>query len=505
MTNNVLSLDQFNNFDFRELPIGVYITSLDGQFIECNKTLRSMLELPVEGSINASIRDFYAEASDRETFINKANTLASQGKYFDLEVVHLIVHNRDMYVEDYCKIMHNHEGHVIGFVGCMVDITNDFLSRKREKELQQRVEELRFDIGSILHANTTTLVMVKQTLDAIVEALEPNPFRDISVPKAEEVESMLTDYAGKLAGAIERSAQSADEERLLQALPQTHWIKLLNYVSFLNEFKERIPTPELYSGTLRKLANDVGQILSNIVPGNIPRETTRELQNAAWHLERITNLIEVLETRASVIQMDYTIHSLREYITSDARGDPILDHKVIRVRSLIEDCVRRLAEYARSLQIDIDHRDIVDSYITVNEREMTRALSNLLHNAIKYSWQRDPKQGKPAWVSIRTKVDGQDIHIEFENFGVPIKREEIEMGKIFELGYRGELSKDRGRLGTGIGLTDAHHVAESHGGLITVESHPARVSDYKDPNYYVQPFLTRVTMILPLAKEQLNK
>jgi signal transduction histidine kinase len=146
---------------------------------------------------------------------------------------------------------------------------------------------------------------------------------------------------------------------------------------------------------------------------------------------------------------------------------------------------------------------VEDVYINASEREMVRALSNLMHNAIKYSWRRDPERTKPAWVSVRTKVKDQKVYVEFENWGVPIKREEIEKEKVFELGYRGEMSKDRGRLGTGIGLTDARRVAMSHGGYVEIESHPAyrNTSNEKQENYYSQPFLTRVTMVLPLARK----
>lgn len=501
MSDKTPSLDQFEDFDFRELPIGVYMTSLDGQFIVCNRTVRRMLDLPLEEPLNANIIGYYADPANRKISIDQAVELAKQGKNIERGILHLKVQNRDLYVEDYCKILQNTEGTVIGFVGCWVDITSDFESRQHERELQGRVKELTYDIGRILHANTTTLVMVKQTLDAVIEAFEPKPYRDESVPPANEVETTLTDYSNVLAGAIERFTQSADEERRLKALPSASWNKLLGYIGFLREFRERIPTSESYPATLRKLANDVGQIHSKIVSGYIPREPTRELQNAAWHLERVTNLIEVLNTRASVIQMDYTIHSLREFITSDVR-EPI-ERKSINIKSLIDECAKRLAEYARSLKIDIDRKDVDDVYINASEREMVRALSNLMHNAIKYSWRRAPEHAKPAWVSVHTRVKDQKVYIEFENWGVPIKREEIEKEKVFELGYRGEMSKDRGRLGTGIGLTDARRVAESHGGLVEIESHPAvrGSNNEKQENYYEQPFLTKVTMVLPLARK----
>ncbi len=499
MSNTPPLLEQFTNFDFRELPIGVYMTSLDGRFIVANRIVREMLKLPLEGRLDANILQYYANPADRDAAIAEAKRLAAEGKHVDRGILRLKVAGKDLFVEDYCKILQDAEGQVIGFVGCMVDITQSYESRRHEQELRERVDELRFDIGRILHANTTTLVMVKQTLDAVIEAFEPKPYRDMSVPHAQEVETALTEYANLLANAIERLMRSADEQRRLQALTAADWKKLQGYVSFLREYKERIPTPESFPATLRKLANDIGRIHAAIVPGNLARETVREVQNTAWQLERFANLVEVLETRAAVIQMDYTIHSLREFVTTDKREQIPFRH--LNVKSLIDECAKRMAEYARSLKIDIDRRDVGELFIMGNERDLLRALSNLLHNAIKYSWRRDPERTKPAWVSVRTFVREKQVHIEFENWGVPIKREEIERGKVFELGYRGELSKDRGRLGTGIGLTDARRVAEAHGGRVEVESHPAfrGLQDEKSAQYYSQPFLTKVTMILPLA------
>ncbi len=493
------SLEQFAGFDFRELPIGVYMTSLDGRFIVANRIVRQMLGLPLEGQLDANIKAYYADPADRDAAIQDAKQMAKEGKHVERSILHLKVGGRDVYAEDYCKILQDEAGDISGFVGCLVDVTADYETRLSEKALRDAVEELRFDIGRILHANTTTLVMVKQTLDAVIEAFEPRPFRDVSIPSSDEVEAHLAEAANRLANAIERLVESADEERRLKALAAPRWKRLQGFVDLLRTFRERIPTPESYSPTLRKIANEVGQIHASIAAGHLTRDLTRELQNSAWDMERLTNLVEVLETRAAVIQMDYTIHSLREFITSGARKDSEREQK--RVAALLEESTKRLAEYARSMKIEIEGKDVLDAVVLVNEREMVRALSNLLHNAIKYSWRRDPQRTKAAWVSVRTRIQDQKVFIEFENWGVPVKREEIERGKVFELGYRGELSKDRGRLGTGIGLTDARRVAEAHGGWLEIESHPAvrGLRDEKSEKYYHQPFLTKVTMVLPLA------
>ncbi len=420
MTDKPPSLAQFEDFDFRELPIGVYMTSLDGQFIVCNRTLRRMLELPLEATLNANIQDFYPEPGDRDKAMDKAVNLAKQGKNIEREVLCLRVQDRDVYVEDYCKIMQNEDGKVIGFVGCMVDITSDFESKRHERELQERIEELTFDIGRILHANTTTLVMVIQSLNSVIQAFISNPFGGYSLPSVDEIDNQLIEHADRLASAIERLTKAGDEDRRLKSLPEYKWEMLTKQIAALREFKQRVPVLESQPAALRVSAHSVGEACQNIVPGHLPRESIRDLQQAAWHLERLTT-----------------------------------------------------------------------------EREMVRALSNLLHNAIKYTWRRD--QTKAPWVSIRARRENNKVYIEFENWGVPISKEELEQELVFKLGYRGKWSTDRGRLGTGIGLTDSRRIAETHGGGILIESHPTRHLDESHQDYFKQPFLTKVILFLPLT------
>lgn len=495
MSDKTPLLDQFDSFDFRELPIGVYMTSLDGQFIVCNRTLRQMLGLSLDNQISANIGDFYAEERGREKAIEQAIQLAKQGRNVEREVLHFKVGGRDLYVEDYCNIMQNLDGNPIGFVGCMVDVTSDFESKQHEKELRDQVNELTFDIGRILHANNTTLVMMNETLKSTARSLEPNPFGGLSVPLMEELEKVMDKYALSLINSIQRFKTTGDEDRRNNALSELKWKELSGKADVLEHYKDMIPVEELRPPTLGDVAYDILQICQSLVPGFLSREAIRDLQQSAFQLERITALYDVLKTRDAVFQMEYTLQSLREYATADVRQTS--KRSTLTVKYLIDQVVRRLTNFSQSSRVDIYAKDIYYAEVNVNEREIVRALGNLLHNAIKYSWRRD--KTKPSWVSIRTHIKDHKVNIEFENWGVGMSYDELNEGLVFQLGYRGQLSTERGRLGTGIGLTDARRVARTHGGDVLIDSKPTKFFKDSDPGYFDQPFLTKVTLVLPAA------
>lgn len=100
---------------------------------------------------------------------------------------------------------------------------------------------------------------------------------------------------------------------------------------------------------------------------------------------------------------------------------------------------------------------------------LTRALWNLLDNAVKYS---------PAPARIRVEASGRDgwlaIQVCDEGFGIPA----AEQAQIFDKFYRGGEAKSRGVKGTGLGLAMVRHIVEGHGGRIRLESAPGRGSTF---------------------------
>lgn len=98
------------------------------------------------------------------------------------------------------------------------------------------------------------------------------------------------------------------------------------------------------------------------------------------------------------------------------------------------------------------------------EREsVSRALLNLVDNAIKYS--RDEKK-----VTVSLFEQHEEVVIAVHDSGVGIDAADID--RIFDPYYRARFSDTETRRGAGLGLTLVQQIVASHGGRVEVESTP---------------------------------
>jgi PAS domain S-box-containing protein len=478
------------------LPIGVYAADRAGRFLACNATARRILGLD-EGPLEASLADLHVSGDGHARRVAEAERAERAGAVYEKAIVPLRVGEREIFVEDYLRPERDPvTGELLAYVGCLVDITDEHRAARRSFELQQKVEDLTLDIGRILHANTSTLLMVNQTLGAASETLDPrlaDAEGGTTLPQ-----ERVAKLAASLAQAVERLVSAGDPARREEALPRERWAVLAKQIELLRDYEKRIQVAEMRNPALRTSATEIARACRAIEPHQLPREPVREGLRLALELQRMLCFLDIQMTRTTVVQMDFTLRALRDFITAEVRPP---DTQVrLSVNSLVQESIAQLAEFARVSNVEVAWRRGPSLAVRGSGRDIVRALSNLLHNAIKYSWQRD--RANAPWVSIRTEREHQMAAIEFETWGVPITPDEIEQGLIYQMGYRGKWSTDRGRLGTGIGLTDSQRVARAHGGDVRVESKPATstVLSPDDAEYYRNPFLTRVTLLLPLVE-----
>jgi signal transduction histidine kinase len=152
-----------------------------------------------------------------------------------------------------------------------------------------------------------------------------------------------------------------------------------------------------------------------------------------------------------------------------------------RVPTAVEPLVRETLEaFAYPLEqqgFKLDVRVAPDlPEVSMDADAVSTALANLIDNAIKYS-------AGEHLLTVEARRQGERLALTVGDRGIGIPA--AEHARIFEKFYRVGSSDTQGRRGSGVGLALVRHVAEAHGGAVTVESAPGEGS--------------RFTLWLPLA------
>jgi two-component system phosphate regulon sensor histidine kinase PhoR len=99
----------------------------------------------------------------------------------------------------------------------------------------------------------------------------------------------------------------------------------------------------------------------------------------------------------------------------------------------------------------------------LDENAMTLLLLNLLENAVKY--------GKGE-IAVYLTRQGNTLRLVVGDQGPGIPTEEHK--RIFDRFYRTRQARGTNVRGSGIGLSLVKHIAEAHGGFVTVDSEPGK-------------------------------
>ena len=102
--------------------------------------------------------------------------------------------------------------------------------------------------------------------------------------------------------------------------------------------------------------------------------------------------------------------------------------------------------------------------VLVDAAALRRAVANLIENAVKYG-------GRGAWIGVRVRRDpAGSVEITVSDRGPGIRKEDLP--HLFEPFFRGRDGATAGVPGSGLGLSLVRHIAEAHGGRVTVATGP---------------------------------
>ncbi len=136
------------------------------------------------------------------------------------------------------------------------------------------------------------------------------------------------------------------------------------------------------------------------------------------------------------------------------------------VRDAVETFGYILAQQGFKVEVTVAP-DLPD--VPLDAEAASQALANLIDNAIKYSGDR-----RALAVDARIADGELALSVTDDGIGIPPG----EQARIFEKFYRVGRSETQGRRGSGVGLALVRHVADAHGGRVTVESRPGAGSRF---------------------------
>jgi len=208
----------------------------------------------------------------------------------------------------------------------------------------------------------------------------------------------------------------------------------------------------IVSHDLRDPLNTI--VMSTTVLGDASPERRAEVKRMLNTIQRAAD------------QMDSLISDLLD-TTNMGRGGFTLDPADHTVGALLED-VRDLFEpLAEGKDIRLVLERPADlPLLRVDQRQMTRVLSNLVGNALKFT----PEGGT---VTIRAIHADGEVWFEVRDTGRGIPAEHLD--RVFERFWQADQSD---RRGAGLGLAIAKGIVEAHGGRIWVESRVGEGSSF---------------------------
>jgi two-component system phosphate regulon sensor histidine kinase PhoR len=177
-----------------------------------------------------------------------------------------------------------------------------------------------------------------------------------------------------------------------------------------------------------------------------PEQTKRYLEIIAKHSDRLNSIIEDL----------LSLSRLEE----DQEQRRILFENA-SLRPALAAAIELLGPRAEQKQISVKLICADDIEARVNPALIEQAVFNLVDNAIKYS---QPGEA----VTVSAERTDTEIAVSVQDHGCGIDRKHLP--RIFERFYVVDKGRSRKLGGTGLGLAIVKHIAQVHGGSVTVKS-----------------------------------
>jgi len=185
-----------------------------------------------------------------------------------------------------------------------------------------------------------------------------------------------------------------------------------------------------------------------------PKESRRFLGIVEKHVDRLEAIIEDL---LSLSRIERGVEGKHIMLQEGLIRDILL--------TAIQVCEVKAAPKKISLELSCND----ELRANINSALLEQAVVNLIDNAVKFS-----DDGSTILVKA-AQINGQ-ISISVRDQGCGIEKEHL--SRLFERFYRVDKARSRQMAGTGLGLAIVKHIAQAHGGRVSVESTPRKGSTF---------------------------
>ena len=141
----------------------------------------------------------------------------------------------------------------------------------------------------------------------------------------------------------------------------------------------------------------------------------------------------------------------------------------VDMRPLVQEIVSHHLPIAKRKDVSVSVKGEAGCVVNADRELLSRAISNVLENAIKYS-----RRGGKVAVTLSADRGSTKAVLAVSDNGDGISAEELP--RVFDRFYRTKSSRSSDEKGSGLGLSIAKRIVEQHNGRIGIESKPGKGS-----------------------------
>jgi two-component system NtrC family sensor kinase len=462
---------------FERVRHGLFISSKEGKFLDCNQALLNMLEYPTKEEflqINIA-QDLYVNPEDREALQHR---IKRDGYVKDMEVEFKKKSGDKITVLLTGYPIKNEKGEVVGYQGINLDISE-------RKQIENELRE----------ANEFFMNLIESSVDGIIAAdMKGNIF--IFNKGAEALTGhMAEEVIGKL--HITRIYPEGVAKEIMKKLRSPEYGGVGKFIptqlSVLNKFGEEIPIQLsavlIYNGTGQEIAS-VG-IFTDLRPRLKMEKKLQETHLQLVSSEKMASLGKLAAGIAHEINnplggiLIYSSLMMEDLPEEDPRRGDLA--RIVQEAGRCKEIVKSLLEFARQTEPKMEPTDInraindglfflvnqalfhniqivkrLDSFLPFvrgNASQLKQVFMNIVVNAA------EAMHGSGTLtITTSPAPDRKTVFVEFTDTGVGIPEENLT--RIFDPFFT---TKEVGK-GTGLGLATSYGIVEDHGGKIGVKS-----------------------------------